>query len=468
MSSGGLIAVQRRRDDRADHHRHLRHRDRGDGMMDFNVIKRYAKDNGCSVKDLLVLAPQNDPFYVGTHGQREMAEWFADLWNRFGYTSGVHIRRIHYRSLSEVTMPNGKPYENLQSCEAVLESGAKYARYLGLVDPAVFRDMQCGEPIVYMKRREEETGVFIYGAGTGSLDFSLPDLPELPYYAIDGFESEQRYLLEVWIEKSTMNDVLDPVCERFQATLVAGKGELSITRVSQLMDRLRTYKRPCRVFYISDFDPGGQSMPVAVARKIEFFQNGNGGGAGNHVKLFHLGLTKEQCEYYKLPRTPIKEGERRAARFEERFGEGATELDALEARHPGELGKIVSEALGRYFDADLDDEVKSAREDHQSELDDRRELVLARHQEELDRLKRDHAELRKEFEPRMKDIRERAKALWPAMEEELIAESFNLGADDIPEAEEAEEIDGLYDSRRDYLNQLNVYKVFQGKSGCAG
>jgi len=28
---------------------------------------------------------------------------------------------------------------------------------------------------------------------------------------------------------------------------------------------------PLRIFYVSDFDPAGQCMPVSAARKIEFF-----------------------------------------------------------------------------------------------------------------------------------------------------------------------------------------------------
>jgi predicted alpha/beta hydrolase family esterase len=39
------------------------------------------------IKDLIVLASQNDPFYAGTERQRAMAEWFAGV---FGQTTGVH------------------------------------------------------------------------------------------------------------------------------------------------------------------------------------------------------------------------------------------------------------------------------------------------------------------------------------------------------------------------------------------
>ena len=86
-----------------------------------------------------------------------------------------------------------------------------------------------------------------------------------------------------------------------------------------------------------DFDPAGRSMPVASARKIEFWLRHN--HPDLDVTVDPLALLPEQAEHYGLPRTPIKEGESRAGKFEERFGRGATEIDALEALHPGELGR---------------------------------------------------------------------------------------------------------------------------------
>src|SRR5688572_14995836 len=67
-----------------------------------------------TIRDLLVLAPNNDPFYAGSANDQKIAEWFMELWERFGYTTRVHLRRVHYRVLSEgnITRPDGTPYEN--------------------------------------------------------------------------------------------------------------------------------------------------------------------------------------------------------------------------------------------------------------------------------------------------------------------------------------------------------------------
>ena len=51
--------------------------------------------------------------------------------------------------------------------------------------------------------------------------------------------------------------------------------------------------------------------------------------------------------------TPQGDGKGGALRFEARFGEGATELDALEALRPGELEQILTQEIERYFDNNL-------------------------------------------------------------------------------------------------------------------
>ena len=81
--------------------------------MNYQDIKALAKRIGCTVPDLLALSRNNDPFYVGSPTHIAQAEWFAALWERFGYTTGVHLRRVHYRLVNQKEPPelyNGMPY----------------------------------------------------------------------------------------------------------------------------------------------------------------------------------------------------------------------------------------------------------------------------------------------------------------------------------------------------------------------
>jgi hypothetical protein len=93
--------------------------------------------------DLLVLSAETDPCNSGTTAKRELGEWFAGLWRRFG-RNGVHIRRIHYRASVEfagdVLLPNGTEYANTARDYGVLGKGADAARDLGLIDASEFED----------------------------------------------------------------------------------------------------------------------------------------------------------------------------------------------------------------------------------------------------------------------------------------------------------------------------------------
>ena len=58
-----------------------------------------------AIKDLLVLAVQNDPFYSGTVSERARAKWFAEV---FGSSRSVHIRRVHYSLVARGDVMTGR------------------------------------------------------------------------------------------------------------------------------------------------------------------------------------------------------------------------------------------------------------------------------------------------------------------------------------------------------------------------
>ncbi len=413
------------------------------------------------VEDLLVLARQNDPFYVGTDNDRQNAEWFAELFNRFGYIEGVHLRRIHYQIISQdpkVEMPNGKLYENTEKCWQFLNQAAKSARYLELVDPAKFEDRRASKPII----NYDILGNYVdVGISSSYLDmnFKLPEFPGLPKYGLD-MNVDQLYQVEIWTEKSTMNDVLQPLCEKYGVNLVAGVGEMSITQSVLLMERLKKTQKPCRILYVSDFDPAGLSMPVAAARKTEFLYRNQ--DMELDIELQPVVLTYDQCVEYKLPRTPIKETERRAGKFEERWGEGATELDALESLYPGELRKILEEHILRFYDESLNERLESCEDQVSEILADAWEEAIQDYREEYEKLQAEYEEIKEEFESRVSDIYNRTQQLMSQIRSELKEHKPDLGKEQLPENFYAQDYsEPLFDSTRSYLEQLQRYKQFQ-------
>lgn len=318
--------------------------------LDYSTLKKIASRAGLSPSEILALAPQNDPFYVGAKGQLQKGQWFAAIYKAMGSPPGCHTRRVHYWlvTTNAVPKPNGKPYENTQNDWSLLCLAAKYARYLGLVPIENIIDRRNPEPIIHANHWQHVKASAI----KDSIDES--NIIESIVGQFDCFNpvQTQPYMVEIFAEKSTMNDVLEPLCQRYGLNLVTGLGELSITAVYLLAQRIVQAKKPVRILYISDFDPAGESMPLAVSRKIEYFVRNYNLGDDVDIKLIPLMLTAEQCREYDLPRTPIKETEKRKDKFEDRHGIGATELDAMEALHPGEMAKIIEQAIEPYFDAE--------------------------------------------------------------------------------------------------------------------
>ncbi|HLG78367.1 MAG TPA: hypothetical protein VFA09_01370 [Ktedonobacteraceae bacterium] len=433
-------------------------------QISYEQIKGLARQLGQRVTDLIPLAPQNDPFYTGTPNDWALAEWFAGLWQAFQYTTKVHIRRVHYQIVSQhppVLMPNGLPYENTETCWNVLNLASKAARYLRLVDPAAFNDRRNPDPLVYATHRVPEPDVRVRGRLWES-DFQLPDFPALPYYSVSGYQPEQAYHLELWCEKSTMNDVLEPLCQHYGMNLQTGLGELSITATLALARRLEAAGKPARIFYVSDFDPAGQSMPVSVSRKVEYFVRTL--GLDVDVRVFPVILTLEQVQYYRLPRTPIKETERRRGGFEERYGEGAVELDALEALYPGELQALLQQCIACYYDTSLSGRVQQAEDALERELSSIWQQVTGRYAADVEALRADYEQLREEFAGRMAGYSERLQVLWHAVQQELSLSIPHLEAYPLPAPAPGTELgEGLYNSARDYLEQIEAYKQFQGK-----
>jgi len=447
-------------------------------MTGYEKIKQLKKESGYNIPDLLALAPANDPFYAGSPSAREKAEWFANLWQEFGYSSGVHLRRFHYQLVSqeEPIKHDGKPYKNTDKDWEYLLAASKYARHLGLVDPKAFTDRRNPDPHIFLPDNfyQEEIAGWTYNF----LNWCLPliaieladDLDwELPFLSSVGYdynENMQPYHMEIWAEKSTMDDVLIPLCRRYSVNLVTGIGFLSITSVISLLERISRYKKPCRIFYVSDFDPAGAVMPTAVGRQIEYYLEGQAAGA--NVKLNPIVLTKEQVTQYRLPRIPIKETDKRKNGFEERFGEGAVELDALEALHPNKLARIIKENIEQFRDGKLNKKIYEAREEAEEELKSWWEARIEPYQEDLDNLKAKVEAITSIFQEQIDELKTKLEAELEPLKDDInsLRQAIQLEIDNmypelpkLPEPETEPNDDGwLFDSNRNYSEQLDVYK----------
>lgn len=468
-------------------------------IINYDTIKSMAKEQGLTINDLCALATNNDPFFVGRDSQKLAAEWFTTLWQRFGYGRGVHLRRVHYQIVSQdppLTRPDGQTYENTENNWDYLNNASKWARYLGLVSPAAFVDRRNPEAIIYARwakpedwdYQDPEPGYEITDEWD-AVGYELPELPRLPqlpyslpslpHFSLNGYRGiEQAYHLEIWCEKTTMNDVLDPLCRRYNVNLITGAGEMSITAVVEFLQRVRTADRPARILYISDFDPAGLGMPISVARKIEYFIYNEGWGDMD-IKLQPIVLTAAQVATHRLPRVPVKDSDRRKGHFEAAHGEGQVELDALEALYPGVLAGIVNRAILQYVDPTLESRAEEARAELGEMLEDERNDVMASYQAELadlsmeytallavfEQTREEFSELVADFQPKIDAHKElldailsRGEALYSLLSSDLAQIDIDPPALPLPNLP-AENRGQLFDSRRDYFSQLAAYKA---------
>jgi hypothetical protein len=75
--------------------------------------------------------------------------------------------------------------------------------------------------------------------------------------------------------------------------------------------------------------------------------------------VVHAALGPEQVRELGLPSSPLKEGEKRAAKWFELYGSEQTEIDALATLQPRVLERIARDAVASYFDATLKERVEA-------------------------------------------------------------------------------------------------------------
>ena len=147
----------------------------------------------------------------------------------------AHLRRVHYKILSTGAQRyDFSLYENIEGCWSELCYAARYAQYLGLVDAEAIEYKRNAPAVVNCEARKYETYPF---AALGSewredlaigsvkladvaLDLHLP-VPFAVGYTYE--HADKVVLLEVWVEKSTMDDILSPLCAGLGINLVTGK-----------------------------------------------------------------------------------------------------------------------------------------------------------------------------------------------------------------------------------------------------
>lgn len=348
---------------------------------------------------------------------------------------------------------------------------ARAARYMGLVGPELIEDHRNPDPYLQAVAGEwRKPVVNLMKAAIPSDGLALPDFPDAPSLSASVSPSwyRQPYYLVLACEKSTMDSILCPLADYYRADLFTAKGYQSLSHAETLLQRAKQLGKPCRVLFMTDFDPAGQSMPVSFARHLEKLRLERYPEVDVHV--YPLILTKEQVDAYQIERMPIESKEEgayrgRVLKFEEMHGAGGAELDALEEQYPGELARVVGGFIeGHFYDPSLTLRTEQANQHFEMARRQAVTDVWKKYGARWSALQAEYHALREEFRSRMEDISARMTSTAHLIEHELAMEAPRPFAYATPEVQlRAPDTEPLFDSSRDYLEQMEYYKRYQGK-----
>ncbi len=431
-----------------------------------SIIESHAQILGCSLNDLSVMSDVRDPFRIDTPASHRDAAWLAEAWRASGARKGLHLRGLHYALVSvdpPVRMPhNGESYQNTVRCWDWLERIAVVARWLRYVGWDDIVDERNDEPLVANYANDGEPIVSFdpstYGGSSltnrmlGMHDFLMPRA------STEGFYVAQPYRLVVIGEKSSLRHVLRPIAERHGAELILPSGNLSNTLLYDMVKRAATDRRPTRVFYFADFDPGGWSMPKEVARKIQALNHSD--FPDLNLQLRRTALKVEQVAELGLPSTPMKESEQRADKWRHRWGQEQTEIDALATLRPDVFRRLATNAIAPYYDYSLSRRVEvaeiQAREAAKKVIDRERDARRG----QIDETNLAVAELNERvaaFELQMEPEHTAISRKGTALLEEIRLAAVNAqAAPELPKAQcEGDTDEPLFDTEEDWPTQTN-------------
>lgn len=412
-----------------------------------------------------------DPFYIKNNPNKMvLVHWFRDLYDQYWeLLSDKVVRSLHYLQLHHVVyLADEKTrYVNLDEHYEKLLDAAKYARYVGAVPFGIVQEVH--NPVeTYIPQSLAMPDISIR---KDTLLLGLWTFPYRPKYELsEAFPRDQRFVIEIWCEK-TYSPFRD-LAKKYGAVWQRSTGEQTLACVNDLFERIRTHKRPTRILYISDYDPAGTSMPLAVSRKLEYLireAREKGEDIQDDVRLYTLALTSEQIERFNLPRTPLKKTEKRGDTWKAIHGD-AVELNAIEGQpeHRGALIKIVEDAILQYYDTSLYRRVGDAKQELATKLARIQSEVYQRYPR-FEVIRKRYEEIEAQVEAHLESMSEETEQLLEDMEGEIENEMPDMeeymAENPLPTSHIKGELpyDPLFDGKRDYFDQLTSYKTHQGK-----
>jgi hypothetical protein len=309
-------------------------------------IEAAAEESGLNLQELTVLDIESDPYRADVPSRHRQARWFASMMGKIRR----HLRGVHYLTLGKL-LPNGRLYTSTKVAWETLGLAASWARWLNYVPFDLIADERNGEAIRLAldepaRPGSAEVHISDYLVQAPALASCLPSILHWDP------KPRQPYRIVFLGEKSSIRDELEDLAELVGAEPILLTGECSTTRVWEIATRAASDGRRLIILYATDFDPGGWTMSVAVARKIQAICDVV--YPSLECEIHRVALTFEQVVQFNLPSVPLKATDLRADSWQAAWNRQQTELDALITLHPGALRQMFEKAVEPFWDATLD------------------------------------------------------------------------------------------------------------------
>jgi hypothetical protein len=231
------------------------------------------------------------------------------------YDTGVTLRQLFYRLVSEQMIPNK------QTAYDTLSSRTAKARRQGWFPSLVDRGRGIYRPVTFDGPQDAKDW--------------LRDA-----YRLDRTEGQGTNLY-IGVEKDALAALLEDWFDSLGVPILVLKGYASQTYVDEVMrDVFRTRgDRPSILLYAGDLDPSGEDIPRDFNDRTRCFD-----------RVVKVALTWDQVEAHGLPPSMGKATDTRAAAFKAKHGRLVqVELDALP---PDALRTLYRDALDAYWSED--------------------------------------------------------------------------------------------------------------------
>lgn len=178
----------------------------------------------------------------------------------------------------------------------------------------------------------------------------------------------QKNLVEVWVEKDAISNVLKRVTQKYGVSILVNRGYGSVSAIKDAYDR---YSRALRyhgkdtvtILYLGDHDPSGLDMIRDIRERVGFMLDRDGLEESFAVKP--IALTMPQIKKYAPPANPAKMSDSRSSEYIVKYGRVSYEVDALP---PEVLHKVLEDSILSEIDVNTYKNVLKIEEKEKAEI----------------------------------------------------------------------------------------------------